>query len=247
MPNSETLYIIDGSSYVYRAFWAIRNMSNSKGFPTNAIYGFVNMLRKFLETENPDYVAVTFDPFGEPESSFRTQLYPAYKSNRPETPEDLVPQLPYFRKIVDALNIPFLYQPGIEADDLIASLCVKAREKHIKVCIISADKDLLQLLTDEHVRMIDTMRDKTFHPEDAVERFGVPPEKIRYVMALSGDSSDNIPGVPGIGEKTGGKLIAEFGDLETLLANIDKVSGKKRKENLNELADKARQSLQHVK
>ncbi len=246
MSNRDTIYLVDGSAYVFRAFWAIRNMSNSKGFPTNALYGFVNMIRKLLEAENPEYIAVTFDPFGDPMPNFRTELYPEYKANRDDTPEDLVPQLPRFREIVEALNIPFLEVSGVEADDVIATMCRKGRAAGLDVCIVSADKDLLQLLTDDHVRMIDTMRDKTFTPVDAEERFGVPPEKVKYVMALSGDSSDNIPGVPGIGEKTGGKLIAEFGDLETLLANIDKVSGKKRKENLETYADQARLSLDLV-
>ncbi len=244
--SNETIYIVDGSAYIFRAFYAIRNMRNAAGFPINAVYGFTNMIRKLLEDENPDYVAVTFDPHREPEPGFRSKIFPEYKMNRPPTPEDLVVQLPYFDQVIEALNIPRLLQAGVEADDLIASLTKKARAQGLDVCIVSADKDLLQLLEDDHVRMIDTMRGKTFTPTDAIERFGVPPGKIKYVMALSGDSSDNIPGVPGIGEKTGGKLIAEFGDLETVLANIDKVSGTKRKENLREFADQARMSLELV-
>lgn len=241
-----TLYIVDGSAYIYRAFFAIRNLSNSKGFPTNALFGFMQMLRKLLEQEDPDYLAMTFDPFEHTVPGFRYELYPDYKANRDAMPDDLRAQLPFFKKLVEAMNIPVLIVPGVEADDLIATLTHKATEQGLHVCICSADKDLMQLLGDERVRMIDTMRDKVFKESDVIERFGVPPHQVRYVMALSGDSSDNIPGVPGIGEKTGGQLIAEFGDLDTLYQNLDKVSGKKRQENLRENEDKARLSLELV-
>ena len=243
--SNETIYIVDGSAYIFRAFYAMPVMRNKDRMPINALHGFTSMLRKLLEDENPDYVAVTFDPYDEPEPGFRSKIYPEYKTNRPPTPPDLKPQLPYFERIVQALSIPRLSQPGMEADDLIASLTRKARERGLDVCIVSADKDLLQLVGDG-VRMIDTMRGKTFTAQDAEKRFGVPPEKIKFVMALSGDSSDNIPGVPGIGEKIGGQLIAEFGDLETLLANIDRVNGPKRRERLAEFADQARMSLELV-
>ncbi|MFU8803964.1 MAG: DNA polymerase I [Bradymonadaceae bacterium] len=248
-PNPElvgkTFYIVDGSSYIYRAFFAIRHLSNSKGFPTNAIYGFTQMIKKLIEAEDPDYLAVTFDAFDAEEKTFRKKLYPEYKAQRKEMPEDLQIQVPYFEKVVRALNIPVMVQVGVEADDLIATATRRAQKKGMNVCIISADKDLMQLLGDG-VTMLDTMRDKRYTPVEAHERFNVTPEKIRYVLALAGDTSDNIPGVPGIGEKTGGALIAEFGDLENLLANIDKVSGKKRKENLENFADQARLSLELV-
>jgi DNA polymerase-1 len=240
---NETLYIVDGSAYIYRAFFAIRNLSNSKGEPTNAIYGFIQMLRKLLEQENPDYLAMTFDPFGHPEPGFRWELYPEYKANRDEMPGDLRSQIPWFQEFVEAMSIPVLVVPGMEADDLIATLTKKALLEDLKICIVSADKDLMQLLGDPRVRMIDTMRDKVFTEVDVIERFGVTPDKVKYVMALSGDTSDNVPGVPGIGEKTGGKLVAEFGDLETVLASVDKISGTKRKENLINFADQARLSL----
>lgn len=244
---SETLYIVDGSAYIYRAYYAIRNLSNSKGFPTNAVYGFILMLRKLLEQEDPDYLAVTFDPFGDPEPTFRTVMYPEYKANRDAMPEDMRVQLPYFRRFVEAMSIPILEISGVEADDVIATLTRQAlNDEDYDICIVSADKDLLQLLGDPRVRMIDTMRDKVYTAVEAREKFGVEPEKIRYVMALWGDSSDNVPGVPGIGQKTGAKLINEFGDLETVLANIDEISGKKRKENLREFADQARLSLELV-
>lgn len=238
----KTFYIVDGSSYIYRAFFAIRHLSNSKGMPTNAIYGFLQMLKKLIETENPDYLAMTFDAPGADQQTFRKELYDDYKANRSAMPDELRVQMPYFRQLVEALNIPILEQPGVEADDLIATLTDRARDHGFNVCIISADKDLMQLLCPQ-VTMYDTMREKKYKPEDAIERFGVEPARVRYVMALAGDTSDNIPGVPGIGEKTGGQLIAQFGDLENLLANIDKVSGKKRQENLRDFADQARLSL----
>ncbi|MBA2663435.1 MAG: DNA polymerase I [Bradymonadaceae bacterium] len=238
----KTFYIVDGSYYIYRAFFAIRHLSNSKGMPTNAIYGFLQMLKKLIETENPDYLAMTFDAFDADTNNFRTDMYADYKATRSEMPDDLRVQLPYFRKLVHALNIPILEQPRVEADDLIATLSERAREQGFDVCIISADKDLMQLIGDR-VIMYDTMREKKFRTADVLERFGVEPARVRYVLALAGDTSDNIPGVPGIGEKTGGQLIAQFGDLENLLANVDKVSGKKRQENLTTYADQARLSL----
>jgi DNA polymerase-1 len=244
---NDTLYLVDGSAYIFRAFFAIRGgLSNTKGMPTNALYGFTSMIRKLLEQEDPKYLSIVLDPFGSEVQSFRKEMYDDYKANRSAMPDDLRVQIPYFDKIIDALKIHRITQEGYEADDVIATLTKKARAAGMDVCIVSADKDLMQLLEDDHVRMIDTMRDRTFTPEDVVKKFGVGPEKARYVMALAGDSSDNVPGVPGIGPKTGGKLIDEFGDLETLLANIDKVSGKKRKENLEEFADQARLSLQLV-
>src|SRR5690606_32196454 len=142
----KTFYIVDGSSYIYRAFFAIRHLSNSKGMPTNAIYGFLQMLKKLIETENPDYLAMTFDAPGADTQTFRKELYDDYKANRSAMPEDLRVQMPYFRHLVEALNIPILEQPGVEADDLIATLTDRARDLGFDVCIISADKDLMQLL-----------------------------------------------------------------------------------------------------
>lgn len=245
MTDPRTLYIVDGSSYIFRAFWAIRNLSTSTGFPTNAIFGFSQMITRLLRDENPEYIAVAFDAFDADEPNFRKVLYPDYKANRSEMPEELRVQMPYFHRVVEALHIPIKEQVGVEADDVIATMTRQARARGMDVCIISADKDLMQLL-DQNVRMLDTMREKTYTPAEVQERFHVAPDQVKYVLALAGDSSDNVPGVPGIGEVTGGKLIAEFGDLENLLANIDKVSGKKRKENLEEYADQARLSLELV-
>ena len=246
--TNPTLYIVDGSAYIYRAFYAVRHLSNSRGLPTNALYGFVNMIKKLIEQEDPDYIAVTFDRYDEEDEgkSFRHELYTDYKANRNEMPEDLRKQVPYFGKFIEALNIPVLIQSGVEADDVIATITKQAREEELDVCIVSADKDLMQLLTDEHVRMIDTMRDKTFTTKEVHERFNVSPDKVKYVLALAGDTSDNVPGVPGIGEKTAGQLIEEWGDLENLLANTDKITAKKRRENLETYAEQARLSLELV-
>ena len=254
MTDSETtptLYIVDGSAYIYRAYYGMRRrLSNSAGLPTNAIYAFVNMIKTLIEQEDPDYLAVTFDRYDEEEDgkSFRHELYEDYKANRDAMPDDLWAQVPYFEKFIRAMNIPVLIETGVEADDVIATMTRMALEhdEELAVCIVSADKDLMQLLGDERVRMIDTMHDKTFTTEDVRDRFGVEPHQVKYVLALAGDTSDNVPGVPGIGEKTGGQLISEWGDLETLLDNIEEVSGKKRKENLETYADQARLSLELV-
>ncbi len=246
--TAPTLYIVDGSAYIYRAFYGVRRLSNSSGLPTNALYGFVNMIKKLIEQEDPDYIAVTFDRYDEEDEqrSFRHEMYADYKANRSEMPEDLRRQVPYFQKFIEALNIPVLIESGVEADDVIATLTLKARAEDLNVCIVSADKDLMQLLTDDHVRMIDTMRDKTFTRDSVFERFTVGPERVKYVLALAGDTSDNVPGVPGIGEKTAGQLIEEWGDLETLLENTDKIKAKKRRENLETYAEQARLSLDLV-
>ena len=243
--NDNTLYLVDGSSYIFRAFHAIRGLRNSEGFPTNAAYGFTQMLQKLLEEHDPEYVAVALDAFGSDVPTFRAEMYDEYKANRDKTPEDLTVQVPYIRRIIEALHVPILEKPGVEADDLIATATRKAREQGVDVTIISGDKDLMQLL-DEHVTMHDTKSDKTYRPEDVEEKYGVTPDKQRYVMAMSGDTSDNIPGVPGIGPKTGGKLIRQFGDLDGVYENIDKVGGKKRPKNLQKHEDDARISLKLV-
>jgi DNA polymerase-1 len=244
--NSNTIYLVDGSSYLYRAFFGIRGgLSTSDGFPTNAVYGFTNMLQSLLEDHDPEYVAVAFDAFESDVPNFRKEMYEEYKANRDKMPEDLAVQVPKIRELVRALHIPILEKPGLEADDLIATAARKAVDQDVEVCIISADKDLMQLL-GPHIRMHDTMRDNTYTPESVEEKYGVPPEKQRYVMAMSGDSSDNIPGVPGIGPKTGGKLIRKFGDLDGVYENIDKVGGKKRPKNLKEHEEQARLSLELV-
>ncbi len=241
MPNPpQRLFLIDGSSYIYRAYYAIRHLTNSQGMATNAIYGFTNMLLKVMRELRPDQLAVIFDSKG---PTFRKDIYPEYKANRSAMPEDLVPQIPYIKRVVDAFNLPGIEKPGYEADDIIATLAKKFAAKGVDVTIVTGDKDMMQLVTD-HIRLLDTMKDKIYGPEEVVERFGGA-DKVVEVQALSGDSSDNIPGVPGIGEKTAKALIDEFGDIETLLASLDQIKGKRR-ENLEIYADQARMSKRLV-
>jgi len=240
MSKPQRLYLIDGSSYIYRAYFAIRHLSNSRGMATNAIFGFVNMLLKVIRDEAPDHLAVVFDSKG---PTFRKELYPDYKANRAAMPEDLVPQIPYIKQLVKAFRMPALEKPGFEADDIIATLARRFAGEELEVTIVSGDKDLMQLVTDK-VHMLDTMKEKLYGPAEVAERF-LSPEKVIEIQALAGDTSDNIPGVPGVGEKTAFKLIEQFGDLENLLANLDQVKGKLQ-EKLREFGDQARLSKQLV-
>jgi len=245
MADEETLYLVDGSSYIFRAYYAVRGLTNSDGLPTNAAYGFIQMIQTLLEDHDPEYIAVALDAFESDEPTFRHERYEEYKAHRDDTPEDLLTQIPYIRRIIEALRIPVLEQAGVEADDLIATATRFGCEQGLDVTIISGDKDLMQLL-GEGVTMHDTLRDKTYDPEDVEDKFGVPPDKQRYVMAMAGDSSDNIPGVPGIGPKTGGKLVRKFGDLDGVYQNLDEVGGKKRPKSLKEHEQQARLSLELV-
>ena len=232
------LFLIDGSSYIYRAFFALPPLSNSKGFPTNAILGFTNMLLKVLREKKPDYVAVVFDA---PGPTFRHEVFGNYKANRPPMPENMRPQIPHIKEVVKALRIPVLEEAGYEADDLIGAITKKFSHEKMETTIVSGDKDLMQLITS-NVSMYDPMKDKIFQIPEVMERFGVPPEKVTEVMGLCGDTSDNIPGVPGIGEKTAARLIQEFGSIEELLKNVEKVKQTKIRENLTHFAEQARVS-----
>ena len=236
----QRLFLIDGSSYIYRAYFAIRHLSNSQGMATNAIYGFTNMLLKVMRDLKPDQLAVIFDSKG---PTFRKEIYPEYKANRSAMPEDLVPQIPYIKRVVQAFNLPGIEMPGYEADDIIATLAKKFSARGMEVTVVTGDKDLMQIVNDR-INLLDTMKDKVYGPDEVAERFGGA-DKVVEVQALSGDSSDNIPGVPGIGEKTAKMLIDEYGDVETLLANLDQLKGKRR-ENLENFADQARLSRKLV-
>jgi len=218
----QRLYLIDGSSYIYRAYFAIRHLSNSRGFATNAVYGFVNMLLKVVREERPDHLAVIFDARG---PTFRKEIYPEYKANRLKMPEDLVPQIPVIKAVVRAFNMPAIEEEGFEADDIIATLAKKYAAEGVDVTIVTGDKDLMQVVS-ERIRLLDTMKDKFSGLQEVAERFGGGPEKVVEVQALAGDASDNVPGVPGIGEKTAVKLIGEFGTVENVLANLDRIKGK---------------------
>ena len=239
MPNhNQRVYLVDGSSYIYRAYYAIRHLSNSKGEATNAVLGFTNMLLSLVRDEHPDRLAVVFDAKG---PTFRKELYPEYKANRSAMPEDLVPQVPLIKEVVKAFNMPALELAGFEADDIIATLARRYADQGLEVTVVTGDKDLMQIV-DERISLLDTMKGKRSGREEVIERFGVPPEQVLEVLGLAGDTSDNIPGVPGIGEKTASGLIQEFGSIENLLQNIDRVKGSKRQENLREFADQARLS-----
>ncbi|MCK4501918.1 MAG: DNA polymerase I, partial [Desulfuromonadales bacterium] len=238
--QNERVYLVDGSSYIYRAYYAIRHLSNSKGEATNAVYGFTKMLLTLIRQEKPDKIAIIFDAKG---PTFRKELYPEYKANRSAMPDDLVPQVPIIKAVVRGFNFPAIELSGYEADDIIATLAKRYADQGLDITVVTGDKDLMQIV-GERVRLLDTMKDKISGREEVIERFGVPPEQVLEILGLAGDSSDNIPGVPGIGEKTASSLIQEFGSIENLLANIDRVKGKKRQENLREFADQARLSRQ---
>jgi DNA polymerase-1 len=234
MSPKETLYLVDGSSYIYRAYYAIRHLSSPSGHPTNAIYGFIQMLLKLLKDYNPEHVAVVFDAG---RTTFRTEMYPEYKANRAAMPDDLRVQMEPIREVVRGFNIPTLELQGYEADDIIGALAGRFAAQGGKVVVVTGDKDLMQIVTD-HVTLLDTMKGKESGIADVIERFGVPPELVIDILGLAGDSSDNIPGVPGIGEKTATKLILEFGSLDKLLERADEVKGKNG-EKLREFRDQA--------
>lgn len=228
MPKKR-LFLIDGNSFCYRAFYAIRGLANSKGQPTNAIYGFITMLNKIIKDEKPEMLAVAFDLKG---ATFRHKKYEEYKIHRKPMPDDLVTQIPYIKDVVRAQNIPIYEIEGYEADDVLATLAKKAEDKDIDTFIVTGDKDALQLI-DSHIKVYSTHKEGLVYDAHKVkEAYGVGPDRITDIMALMGDASDNIPGVKGIGEKTAVELIAEFGSLEELYKNIDKVKSNARRKML---------------
>jgi DNA polymerase-1 len=241
--KGDHVYLVDGSGYIFRAFHALPPLTRpSDGLPVGAVHGFCGMLWKLLreagELSPPTHIAVIFDLS---EHTFRNELYADYKAHRPDMPEDLVPQFPLIRDAVRAFNVACLEQQGYEADDLIATYAREAAEAGADVTIVSSDKDLMQLVRPG-VRMYDTMKNKVIGEEEVMERFGVPPSKVIEVQALIGDSTDNVPGVPGIGVKTAALLINEYGDLDTLLARASEITQPKRRESLITFADQARLS-----
>jgi DNA polymerase-1 len=233
-----TLYLIDGSAYIYRAFFALPALNNSKGLQTNAVYGFTTMLLKIIRERQPDGIAVAFDEKG---PTMRHEEFKAYKAQRPPMPDGMKSQIPYIHRVVDALAIPGLRQAGYEADDLIGTLARKAEHAGYDVVIVTGDKDMFQLLTP-HVRIYDPVKDKWFGETECRERFGVEPARVVEIMGLMGDATDNIPGVKGIGEKTAMKLIAQFGTIEELLSRVGEVTPPRIKSLLVEQADNARMS-----
>ena len=236
------VYLIDGSAYIFRAFHALPPMTRADGTPVNAVFGFTTMVTKLIEETDADFVAVVFDAA---RLNFRNEIYPAYKGHRPDAPEELIPQFPLIRDAVRAFDLPCVEQEGYEADDLIATYAKHALAAGASVTIVSSDKDLMQLIRPG-VTMWDPMKNKTIGPDEVLEKFGVAPEKVVDVQALAGDSTDNVPGVPGIGVKTAAQLLAEYGDLDTLLARAGEIKQPKRREALLENAELARISRQLV-
>jgi len=239
----EHVFLIDGSGFLFRAYYGIKaRMTRADGTMVNAVYGFTTMLMKLIDDTDADHIAVIFDSA---RKTFRNDIYPEYKAHRPPPPEDLIPQFDLVRDATRAFNVACVDMEGYEADDLIATYARLARERGAEVTIVSSDKDLMQLV-DDKVTMLDAMKNKIIGPSEVVEKFGVGPEKVIEVQALAGDSSDNVPGVPGIGIKTAAQLINEFGDLDTLLERAGEIKQAKRRENLIEFADSARISRQLV-
>ena len=237
------VFLIDGSGFIFRAYFGLPAMNRADGTPVGAVYGFTNMLLKLVEDTDADHIAVVFDVA---RKTFRNDIYPQYKANRDAPPDDLIPQFDLVREATRAMNLPVVEAAGFEADDLIATYAKEAAAKGAEVTIVSSDKDLMQLVSDQ-VTMLDAMKNKVIGPPQVIEKFGVGPDRVVDVQALAGDSSDNVPGVQGIGIKTGAQLINEYGDLDTLLARAGEIKQPKRREKLLEQADMARTSRELVR
>ena len=242
------LYLVDGSSYIFRAYHRLPPLTNRHGIPAGAVYGYTAMLWKLADglnkADGPTHMAVILDAS---EETHRNKMYDQYKANRPPPPEDLVPQFPLIRVATRAFSIPCIEEDGLEADDIIACYTYAAIRAGWKVTIVSSDKDLMQLVDEGKVDMLDTMNDRRIGVTEVLEKFGVGPEKVGDVLALMGDSVDNVPGVPGIGPKTATQLIQQYGDLETVLASVDQITKPKLKQNLIEHAEMARLSRELVR
>ena len=250
-PSANTanhLYLVDGSSYIFRAYHRLPPLTNRHGMNVGAVYGYTTMLWKLADglknAEGPTHMAVILDAS---EHTHRNEMYDQYKAHRPPPPEDLVPQFPLIRVATRAFSIPCIEKAGLEADDIIACYVMAAKSAGWKVTIVSSDKDLMQLVEDGHVDMLDTMNDRRIDEAAVNEKFGVGPEKVGEVLALMGDSVDNVPGVPGIGPKTATQLIQQYGDVEAVLANVEEITKPKLKQNLIEHADNARLSRELVR
>jgi DNA polymerase-1 len=241
------LYLVDGSSYIFRAYHRLPPLTNRHGQPAGAVYGYTAMLWKLADglnkADGPTHMAVILD---KSESTFRNQMYDQYKAHRPPPPEDLIPQFPLIRTATRAFSIPCIEEEGLEADDIIACYVKAALARGWKTTIVSSDKDLMQLI-EPGVDMLDTMNDRRIDRDYVVEKFGVPPEQLGDVLALMGDSVDNVPGVPGIGPKTASQLIQQFGGLEAVLASTDQITKPKLKQSLIDHADAARLSRELVR
>ena len=228
MDEKKTVYLIDGTAYIYRAYHAIRSLSNSKGLPTNATFGFTRMLIKLMEDRSPEYVAMFFDAKG---PTFRHKIYEEYKANRPPMPEDMAIQIPFIKEITAGFNIPVYEKEGFEADDIIGTFGRMAEAAGFSVVMVTGDKDFMQLVTGNTI-IWDPMKDKVIDADAIRKEYGIEPDQMVDVMGLSGDASDNIPGVPGIGQKTALSLIKTFGSMDQLYAQVDTITKKKQHENL---------------
>src|ERR1700735_4200119 len=236
------LVLVDGSGFIFRAFHAIPDMTRADGTHVNAVFGFCNMLQKLLIDLKAENIAVIFDAG---RKTFRNDIYPEYKAHRPPPPEELIPQFALIREATRAYGVPSMKSAGFEADDLIAAYAREAVGKKRNVRIVSSDKDLMQLIRPG-VEMFDPMKATAIGEEEVFKKFGVAPDKVIDVQSLAGDSTDNVPGVPGIGVKTAAELINEYGDLENLLKSAGKIKQPKRRELLTEHAEKARISQRLV-
>ncbi|MCA1653938.1 MAG: DNA polymerase I [Sphingomicrobium sp.] len=249
MPQTQPhLYLVDGSSYIFRAYHRLPPLTNRHGQPAGAVYGYTAMLWKLIDglnkADGPTHMAVILD---KSESTFRNEMYDQYKAHRPPAPEDLVPQFPLIRTATRAFSVPCIEEEGLEADDIIACYCTAALKAGWKVTIVSSDKDLMQLIDDDSIDMLDTMNDRRIDRAYVENKFGVGPELLGDVLALMGDSVDNVPGVPGIGPKTAAQLIQQFGSLEAVLAGTDAIAKPKLKQSLIDHADMARLSRELVR
>lgn len=236
MPHAPRLVLVDGSASVYRAFHALPPLSNSAGLPTHAVLGFTTMLLKLLREEEPQALAIAFDG---PGPTTRHREFPAYKANRPAMPDTLAAQIPFVHRVVDAMRVPRLMVPGEEADDILGTVAVRAAAQAYEVRVVTTDKDLLQLV-GERIVVRDPLTPKISGPIEVEHRYGIVPRQVPDLLALMGDSSDNIPGIPGVGEKTAGELLRRFGSLEAALARAAEVERPKLREALAAHADQAR-------
>ncbi len=242
MNKKSRLILVDGSAYIFRAYYGLPPMNRADGTPINAVFGFTNMLVKLIEDYSDDKMIVIFDAARE---NFRNEIYPEYKANRGEAPDDLIPQFPLIRECVKSFNIPQLEIEGFEADDLVATYVNLAKKDGIETIIVSSDKDLMQLVS-KNVTMLDPMKNKKIEIKDVEEKFGVKPDKVIFIQALTGDKVDNIPGAPGIGPKTASQLINEFNDIDGLIKNLDKIKQEKRRNIIKEAENDIRLSLKLV-
>src|SRR3989442_4350852 len=248
MPQKQRkrLFLVDGMSQIYRAYYALPSLSNSRGLPTNAVYGFTMMLRKLVATEKPDYLGVALDG---PERTFRHDVYESYKATRTAMPDDLSLQLPYINRLCQALRVPIIRERGYEADDIIGTLASKAEGAGLDVVIVTNDKDLSQLVTD-CVKVLRTERTgemKTLDAKGVEEKMGVPPNQVVELLGLWGDTIDNIPGAPGIGEKGAKQIIQQYGTVENAIAHADEIARKNYRESLKNNVELIRKSRELVK